>query len=133
MARLLTLVVLALAALLALLAGSPTTANPRIDIVDFRGFDSCMILILRGGIPRPIGDFPESLTQAMLVWRNVSRTIERKLFLAYLGICRDGISDYSGRFSLRHPFRHLTGPFCFCMGSLVISNQSEGHVSSWLS
>ena len=35
--------------------------------MDFRGFDSSVIIILRGGIPRPIGDFPESLSQAMLV------------------------------------------------------------------
>ena len=35
--------------------------------MDFRGFDSSRILILRGGIPRPIGDSPECLTQAMLV------------------------------------------------------------------
>ena len=35
--------------------------------MDFRGFDSSIILILRGGIPRPIGDFPEGLSQAMLV------------------------------------------------------------------
>ena len=33
----------------------------------FRGFDSSIILMLRCGIPRPIGIFPESLTQAMLV------------------------------------------------------------------
>ena len=37
------------------------------NIVDFRGFDSSTILILRGGIPRPIGDFLESLSRAMLV------------------------------------------------------------------
>ena len=35
--------------------------------MDFRGFDSSMILILRGGIPRPIGNFPESLSQAIVV------------------------------------------------------------------
>ena len=33
----------------------------------FRGFDSSIILNLRGGIPRPIGDFPGILNQAMLV------------------------------------------------------------------
>ena len=43
------------------------TANLRTNIVDFRGFDSSIILILRGGIPRPTGDFPESLSQAILV------------------------------------------------------------------
>ena len=35
--------------------------------MDFRGFDPSIILILKGGIPMPIGDFPESLTQAIVV------------------------------------------------------------------
>ena len=35
--------------------------------MDLGGFDSSLILDLRGGIPRPIGIFPESLTQAILV------------------------------------------------------------------
>ena len=35
--------------------------------LDFRGFDSSIMLIIRGGIPRPIRNFPESLSQAMLV------------------------------------------------------------------
>ena len=35
--------------------------------VDFRGFDSSIILILMGGIPRPMGIFPESLSQEILV------------------------------------------------------------------
>ena len=35
--------------------------------MDFKGFDSSGILILRGGIPRPIGNSPESLSQAILV------------------------------------------------------------------
>ena len=43
------------------------TPNLPTNIVDFGGLDSSTILILRGGIPRPIGDFPESLSQAMLV------------------------------------------------------------------
>ena len=37
------------------------------NIVDFRRFDSSIILSLMGGIPRSIGDFPESLSQAILV------------------------------------------------------------------
>ena len=37
------------------------------NIVDFRGFDSIIILVLRGEILMSIGDFPESLSQAMLV------------------------------------------------------------------
>ena len=35
--------------------------------MDFGGFDSGITLISSGGIYRPIGDFPESLSQAMLV------------------------------------------------------------------
>ena len=35
-------------------------------IMDFRVFDSNMILILTGGIPRPTGDFPEGLSQGLL-------------------------------------------------------------------
>ena len=44
-----------------------TTANPPTNIVGFRGLDSSIILIIRGGILTSIGDFPESLSQAMLV------------------------------------------------------------------
>ena len=36
-------------------------------ILHFRGFYSSIILILRAGIPRPMGNFPESLSQAILV------------------------------------------------------------------
>ena len=43
------------------------TANLHTKILDFRGFDSSRILTLRGGIPRPMGNFPESLSQAILV------------------------------------------------------------------
>ena len=43
------------------------TPNLPTNIVDFRGVDSSTILILRGGILMSIGDFPESLSQAMLV------------------------------------------------------------------
>ena len=39
----------------------------RTKVLDFRGFDSSRIFILRGGIPRPIGSFPESLSQGILV------------------------------------------------------------------
>ena len=42
-------------------------ANLRTKILDFRGFDSSRTLIARGGIPRPIGNFPKSLSQAILV------------------------------------------------------------------
>ena len=43
------------------------TANLPTNVVDFRGFDSSIVLIYRGGIPRCIRDFPESLSQAILV------------------------------------------------------------------
>ena len=37
------------------------------NIVGLRGFDSSIILNSRSGILRPMGNFPESLSQAMLV------------------------------------------------------------------
>ena len=43
------------------------SANLPTNIVGFGGLDSSIILIQRGGILRSIGDFPESLRQAMLV------------------------------------------------------------------
>ena len=42
------------------------TASLRTKIMDFRGSDSSRILILRGGILRPIGNAPESLSQRIL-------------------------------------------------------------------
>ena len=50
------------------------TANLCTKILDFRGFDSSRILILRGGILMSIGQFPESSSQTILagiilVWR----------------------------------------------------------------
>ena len=44
-------------------------ANLRTKILEFRGFDSSLILSLRAGIPRPIGIFPEILSQRILVGR----------------------------------------------------------------
>ena len=35
--------------------------------MDFRGFDSSIIFILRGGILMSIGEFSEDLSQAMLL------------------------------------------------------------------
>ena len=43
------------------------TANLPTNIVDFGGFDSSIMLFLRGGILMSMGDFPDSLTRAMLV------------------------------------------------------------------
>ena len=54
------------------LTGAPAacgvrTPNLPTKIVDFRGFDSSVILNFRGGMLMSIGNFPESLIQAMLV------------------------------------------------------------------
>ena len=43
------------------------TANLRTKILDFGGFVSSIVSILRGGILMSTGDFPESLSQAILV------------------------------------------------------------------
>ena len=43
------------------------TPNLPTNIVDFRGLDSSTISMLKGGILRHTGIFPESLSQAMLV------------------------------------------------------------------
>ena len=45
----------------------PCAADLRTNVLDFRGFDSSIILVLRGGSPRPIWNFLESLSQAILV------------------------------------------------------------------
>ena len=45
---------------------STSTASLRSKILNFRGFDSSIILILRGGILTSIGDFLESLSQIIL-------------------------------------------------------------------
>ena len=39
----------------------------RANIVDFGGFDSSIALVLRGELLMSMGNFPESLTRAMLV------------------------------------------------------------------
>ena len=46
---------------------SRSTFNLRTRIFDFRGFDSSRILIVRGGILMSMGNFPESLSQGILV------------------------------------------------------------------
>ena len=43
-----------------------STANLRTKILDFRGLDSSRIVNSRVGIPRPIGNFLKSLSQAIL-------------------------------------------------------------------
>ena len=45
------------------------TANPRTKILDFRGFDSSRILVLRGGILMSKGNSPGDLSRQILVGR----------------------------------------------------------------
>ena len=58
----------------------PGTANLPTNIVGFRGSDSSIVLIIRGEIPRSIGDSPESLRQAILVGCNVTPSPPTKSF-----------------------------------------------------
>ena len=44
----------------------PRMTNLCTEILDFRGFDPSRILLLRGGIPMPTGNLPESLSQRLL-------------------------------------------------------------------
>ena len=60
--------------------------NPPTAIVDLRGFDSSIILIERGGILMYIGDFPESLSQAILVGI---------LLVGRLGVFKGNIVEYA--------------------------------------
>ena len=48
------------------------TANLRTKILGFRGFDSSIILILRGATLMFVGDLPESLSQAILAWATLA-------------------------------------------------------------
>ena len=48
------------------------TANLLTKTLDFRGFDSSVMLMSRGGIPRSIGKFPEVSSQRNLGRVNLS-------------------------------------------------------------
>ena len=50
-------------------------ANLRTNIMDFRGFDSSIILNVRGGILMSIGNFPVKFESSNLSRDNVSREI----------------------------------------------------------
>ena len=80
--------------------GLRKTANLRTKILAFRGFDSNIILLLRGGIPRPIDNLPESVrSQAILV---------RITLVGRLGVSRrnqNNIQDY--RASRRCPHEEI--------------------------
>ena len=58
------------------------TVNSRTKSLDVRGADSSVLLILRGGIPRSIGNFPETHSQRFL--RIIRLRIDRSAPLEYL-------------------------------------------------
>ena len=53
------------------------TASLRTKVLNFRGFDSSRILVLRAGIPRSIGEFPGNYESTNLSRDNLSREIGR--------------------------------------------------------
>ena len=82
-------------------AGAKNAASLRTKILDFRGFDSGIILNLRGIILMSIRNFPESLSQAILVGI---------ILVGRLGAC--------GRWFGRHDLSKatsLTRPHLFCV------------------
>ena len=77
------------------------TANLRTKILDFRGFDSRMILILRGWILTSTGKSPECLSQAISAGRIlVGRLGVWRLFVGGTGSSRS-LADRWGRAARR--------------------------------
>ena len=70
-----------------------TLANLRAKILDFRGFDSNIILIQRGVILMSIGDFPENLSRAMFVGM---------MLAGRLGVIAEERSDDRGLITEQH-------------------------------
>ena len=78
--------------------GGICTPNPPTNIVGFRGFDTSITLIWRGGNLMSMGNFPESLSQATLV----GTMLVGRLGGAWLGICfdaRGGDAGWSKRYT----------------------------------
>ena len=63
------------------------TVNLHTRILDFRGFDSSRILILRGGILMSTGNFTESLSQQVLAG---------KFLVGRLGVAQGGEQGEDG-------------------------------------
>ena len=72
--------------------GNRRTANLRTKILDFRGLDSSIISIIRGGILMSIGNRLESSSQAISVGI---------LLAGRLGVTRDGYLVLQGDILLR--------------------------------
>ena len=79
------------------------THNLPTNIVVFRGFDSSIILILRCGILTSTGDFPGSLSQAMLVGT---------MLVGRLGILESMLCRPKLKSSLQSPLDHVTHHVC---------------------
>ena len=69
--------------------------------MDFRGFDSSIILILRGGIPRPLGTLPESLSQAILVGIILVGRLSAALDGGKISYVQEQIGQHSARCETR--------------------------------
>ena len=74
--------------------------------MDFRVFDSSIIFILRGRLSRPIGDFPENLSQAINLSRDdVSRDIARACGSRWAAMRRRQTSASGSAAATLHPER----------------------------
>ena len=85
------------------------TANLCTKILDFRGSGSSIILISRGGIPWPIGNFPEILSQRILAGRFlVGRLCVLRIHgVRITGPRNSGSSLHPGEFSLLEVMHRL--------------------------
>ena len=70
--------------------------------MDLTGFGSSIILILRGGILMSVGDFPESLSQAILV-------------VGIMLVGRLGVCTHAPLFFSIHELSHLRVDACVCL------------------
>ena len=111
------------------------TANLRTStkILDFRGFNSSIILNLRGGIPRPMGNFPEGLSQAILVGMiNLSREIGRTRTRCFADVG----SDVTPEERLVPAAVHLHPPPRIILdtlkGTSVLSFLLDGRAQAWI-
>ena len=83
----------------------------RTEILDFAGFDSSRILVLRGGIPRHTGNFPESVSQQILAGIiSVGRLLARRR-IPLAAQTRPSTADWRWRAARRRrPTRTCTRP-----------------------
>ena len=66
-------------------ASADATVNLRTKILDFGGFDSSRILILRGGILMAIGNFPDIVSQRILAVTGFSGETPYREMRGYTG------------------------------------------------